>query len=159
MNDFSDFLYITVSILFAVFGPVAIVVLFIKRRRRKARLDQQSEGPLRETAADLTRAENELRALPIDIREALVETHELYDRFTTHQGYSNEYMESLTAQIRSLGIDCELIFQATLPMGVADAIVEPQGVFELYVRRASMLEAKKVIPKLVQRPALNSDSV
>lgn len=159
MNGFFDFLYITVSILFAVFGPVAIVVLFIKRRRRKARLAKQGEGPLRETAADLVRAENALRELPIDIREALVDTHELYDRFTTHQGYSNEYMESLTAQIRSLGIDCELIFQATLPMGVADAIVEPQGVFELYVRRGSMLEAKKIIPGLVQRPALNPGSM
>jgi hypothetical protein len=156
VGGFSDFLYISVSIVFAVFGPVAIVLLFIKRRRRKAQLAKQNEGPLRETAADLDRAEKALRDMPIDIREALVDTHDLYDRFSTHNGYSNEYMESLTTQIRSLGIGCELIFQATLPMGVADAIVEPQGVFELYVRRGDMLEARKTIPGLVQRPAINA---
>ena len=153
MEDVTQILVIAVEVAFAIFGPVAIVILFVKRRRRKARMSQQADGPLRETAADFALAEKALQDLPIDIREALVDTHELYDRFSTHQGYSNEYMESLTAQIRNLGIDCELIFQATLLMGVADAIVEPQGVFELYVRRANITEAKKQIPNLIQRPA------
>ncbi len=152
MTDLSEKLVFVVTAVFSVFGPVAIIALFVKRKREKARLNLQADGPLHETTEDLLRAENALRDLPINIREVLVETHELYDRFATHQGYSSEYMESLTQQIRNLGLDCELVFQETLPMGVADAIVARQGVYELYVRRGDMIDAKKIIPGLVRRP-------
>lgn len=156
MMGLSDFLFNLMVSAIVLFIPIAVIIIFVKRRRAKARLEQEPDGPLKETAQDLARAEEELREMPLDIREKIVETHELYDRFTTHRGYSNVYMEALTKAIRDAGIECELVFQATLPMGVADAIVEPQGVFELYILRRHLSEARKLIPKLIETPVQGS---
>lgn len=150
MNDFSDLLFVVLAtaILFAF--PVMIFLIYLKRRRQRLKIQAQVEGSIKGTKADLEKAEEALQAMPIDIREALIETHELYDRFQTHRGYSNIYMEALTKAVRDTGLDCELIFQATLPMGVADAVVEPQGVFELYILKGKLTEARKVIPQLIE---------
>ncbi len=134
----------------AIFFPVAFIIIYLKRRRARLQQSFQKDGPLVETKADLERAEEELRQMPIDFREALVETHELYERFTTHRGYSRIYMDKLKNRIRAAGIECETYFQPTLPMGVADAIVEPQGIYELYIVRGQIAAAKKVIPPLLE---------
>lgn len=150
MHAFSDFIYDLTIFALALFFPMAIIGIYLKRRRARRILQHQADGPLKETAADLERAEEDLRQMPIDIREKLIETHDLYDRFPSHRGYSNLYMEALTKNIREAGIECDVVFQATLPMGVADAIVEPQGIYELYVARGQALEAKKIIPGLLE---------
>lgn len=150
MNEFSDFIHDLTIAAIALFFPAAIIGIYLKRRRARRIQSYQSEGPLKETIADLERAEERLRQMPIDIREKLIETHELYDRFPSHRGYSNIYMEALTRRIRDEGIECDVVFQATLPMGVADAIVEPQGIYELYVVREHLGQAKKRIPDLLE---------
>lgn len=150
MTDLADSIFIFIGSSIFVAFCVLVVMLGIKRRRQRLTMQASPDGPLNETAQDLALAEEELRNLPIDIREALIDTHELFDRYTTHRGYSNVYMEAFTKRIRDAGIPCETVFQTTLPMGVADAIVEPQGVFELYVERGKMDEAKRVIPGLIE---------
>ena len=146
----SETLYDSFLIFMFFFMPVLVILIFVKRRRQKAQLQTITDGTVRETSEDLAKAEDALRKLPIDIRETLIETHELYDRFSTHRGYSNAYIEALTRKIRDEGIGCDLVFQATLPMGMADAIVEPQGVYELYVRRDQIDLARKRIPEILK---------
>lgn len=150
MHEFSDFIHDLTIFGLALFFPVAIVMIYLKRRRARRVQQYQAEGPLKETTADLERAEEDLRQMPIDIREKLIETHDLYDRFPSHRGYSSLYMEAFTKNLRETGIDCDVVFQATLPMGVADAIVEPQGIYELYVLRSHVIDAKRVIPGLLE---------
>ncbi len=150
MHEFSDFIHDLTIFGLALFFPVAIIMIYLKRRRARRIQQYQSDGPLMETAADLERAEEDLQQMPIDIREKLIETHDLYDRFPSHRGYSSSYMEAFTKRLREAGIDCDVVFQATLPMGVADAIVEPQGIYELYVLRSHKLEAKNLIPNLLE---------
>ena len=146
-----DFLTDTLMIALGLAFPILIVMIYLKRRRQKQKIQIDiPDGVVKETATDLANAEEELRKLPIDIRETIVETHELYDRFTTHRGYSAVYMEDLTRKIRDAGIACEMVFQPTLPMGLADAVIEPQGVFELYVLRSQLRESKELIPGLIE---------
>lgn len=134
----------------AIFFPVAFIVIYLKRRRARVQQSLQKEGPLNETKADLEKAEEALRQMPIDFRETLIETHELYERFTSHRGYSRSYMDKLVNRIRAAGIECEIYFQPTLPMGVADAIVEQQGIYELYILRSQLTTAKTTIPPLLE---------
>lgn len=149
-----DFFSNLLGTLLALSFPILVILIYLKRRRQKENIAKDiPDGVVKETATELAHAEDELRKLPIDIREAVIETHDLYDRYSTHRGYSNVYMEALTSKIRDAGISCELVFQATLPMGLADAVVEPQGVFELYILRNQMTQAKKLIPGLIEAPA------
>ncbi len=151
--DFGEIFFIVVVAGLSLFTPVAIVLIYLKRRRAKQRIHAQADGAMKGTAADLEASEVALQNLPMDIRETLLETHELYDRFSTHRGYSNIYMESLTKAIRDTGLDCQIVFQASLPMGVADAVLEPQGMFELYIPRGKLNEARKTIPALIETAA------
>lgn len=150
MELLADTVFMVFMWAIAIFFPIAFILIFLKRRRAKLRQSQQKDGPLNETRADLETAEEQLRQMPIDIRETLIETHDLYERFTTHRGYSRSYMDKLVQRIRASEIECEIYFQPTLPMGVADAIVEPQGIYELYIVRGKVLAAKKVVPALLE---------
>lgn len=139
----------TISALLALILMLAyagiFVVLYFKRRVPRRSLHRDESEPLLGTEADRLAAEENLRNVPADIREELVRTHELYDRFSTRHGYSKDYIEELTRLLNEAGIANEVVFQPTMPLGMADAVLEPQGFFELFIEHGKRVEAAQIL--------------
>jgi hypothetical protein len=128
-----------------LFMPIAIVYLFFKRRRQGARAVDLPDEPVLGTAAEREAEEKELRAAPIDYRERLIETMEVRARFPTRLGYSEASLVPLLNKLRESGIACELYFQSTGLMGVADAVISDHGLLELYVERGKGEAADRIV--------------
>ncbi|MCM2280491.1 MAG: hypothetical protein NDI61_01440 [Bdellovibrionaceae bacterium] len=56
-------------------------------------------------------------------------------------------MEDLASYLRGQGVQSEIVFQETVPRGVAASFIERQGIHELYVRRDQAETAVEAIAR------------
>ena len=132
--------------------PSLIFILWLKRRRPRARFFSltESEGELIGDEDDLRAAEKALMVSDAEIREALLQEHEPYGRFSTLHGYDQATMDRLVGGLREKGIQCETFFQDTAPVGVA-SVIGRRGFHELYVLREQKAEADRLLDPLTSR--------
>lgn len=131
--------------------PALWVFIYYKRRTRPIEIavqDQIVEGTDREREE----AEKSLRELPVNIREHLLPTHELVERFSTRHGYTSYYVEEIANQLRTAGCGVETLFQPGALAGVADSLLEQQGHYELWVTNADAPAAREILQKSAIRP-------
>jgi hypothetical protein len=132
-----------ILILIEVSAIAAIVYLYFKRSTPKVSADDSE--PIQGTDAERLSAEQALREMPIDMREELVSTHELFDRYSTRQGFSKEYFDDVSRQLRDAGIANYVYFQPAAPLGSMGSIIEEQGLFELYIEKGKRREAQEIL--------------
>ena len=129
--------------------PALWVLIYFKRRTRKIDVpvhDQIIEG----TDLEREEAERALRLLPANIRQHLIATHELVERFSTRHGYTSVYVEDIASQLRDSGCVCEVVFQPGALNGVADSLLEQQGHYELWVANENVVDARTVLRESVK---------
>lgn len=80
-----------------------------------------------------------------DERRLLLETHELVERFPTFNGVSEQWINALQIELENHGIDCRVLFQESVPMGVMDALIIRQGRYELFVPRSRLRESHELL--------------
>ena len=146
--------------LIALFGmatstgiPLLIVAIFIRRQLQKRRYYARDEAtePIEGTLDDLTAVDPLASPWTNDERRKLMDTMELVGRFHTLDGYSDYYVEDLMALLRKNGIACNSVFQETLPMGVAAAIVSRVGTYEIFAERTRIDQALRVVEEFRDR--------
>jgi hypothetical protein len=139
-----------ISIAIILIATLLVVFGWLSRRKRirRPRLVHSSGGHIEEqaegTEEDLRRAEEEVRKLAFNPREELLQSHTLFAKFRTTQGYSETYMTDLVRAMEKEGLLCTYLFQETLPYG---SISHRHGVFELYVPRDQVEEAERFLAR------------
>lgn len=134
--------------------PTLVIVLFIVAlfflvsKKRAKKLTLTDNAPIEGTEAERLAAEEKLRAMPLDIREELVNTHELYDRFSTRQGFSREYFEDVSRQLNEAGISNEVIFQPAAPLGSMGTVIDQAGFFELFIEKGKRAQAQSLLGEI-----------
>lgn len=141
------------TVLLSAFVPTLIFLIWFKRRREKRtyrwEADSSSTPVIDEQA--LRAAEAAVRGTREETRKRLLETHALYDRFNTIDGFDESYMATLLSALRDNDINCETLFQESAPLGVGASVIAPQGFFELYVPRAQLDTAAVFMKQWLQR--------
>ena len=127
--------------------PLLIVAVFIRRSIHKRRYYSAPETsePIQGTLEELNAVDPKASPWTQDQRRKLADTKDLVGRYNTLDGYSETYVEDLMAALRKDGIECDYVFQETLPMGVAAAIVSRVGTYEVFADRARIEEALRTI--------------
>lgn len=133
--------------------PALFIALVVRRKIQKKRFYAQTDdgAPIEGTLEELNAVDPKASPWTSDERAKLNDTKELVARFNTGDGYSQYYVDDLLKELRSHGIECETLFQETLPMGVAMAIVDRIGTFEIFVDRARAGEALQRIEEFKAR--------
>jgi hypothetical protein len=136
----------------ALLFPILIFAIWLKRKAQMRKLSRSLDvvDPVVGDLKELEAAEAHLSISAMDLRRRILETHALYDRFSTLHGFSDMYMSDLTRELRDRGIDCEIYFQETVPVGVGDVLVR-QGLQELYIRRDQIDDADLFLRERLQR--------
>lgn len=138
---------------------ILMVAAFFRIKTKKANFatpqvganpDELQDGELIGTEEDRLRAEEALALTDLQLREKLLETHVLVDRFQTLHGFDDRYMSELVTELRKEGIQSTYLFQeATIP-GVA-TLVGRHGMFDFFVERDKAEQASMLIDQARQR--------
>ncbi len=133
--------------------PLLIVAVFVRRSIQKRRFYSRPEfsEPIQGTLEELNAVDPNASPWTQDQRRKLADTKDLVGRYNTLDGYSEKYVDDLMAALRSNGIECDYVFQETLPMGVAAAIASRVGTFEVYADRSRVVDALKTIEEFKSR--------
>ena len=145
MDGMWDSLHTVVSIALAAASPVILVILFFRQRQKRSLIGD--DGPILGTDADRLRAEDEMRAAPLNIRERLLQSMDVQGRYAARDGFDARGFDELLGRLRAAGIECDVHFQPSLPMGVGDSFLVQQGLFELFVERGRAAEAAPMIER------------
>jgi hypothetical protein len=137
----------------AMTTTVLFVAMVIRRKIQKKRYYSRSDvtTPIEGSVDELNELDATASPWTNDQRRKLQDTKDLVGRYNTFDGYSDIYVEDLMSLLRKSGIECDFVFQETLPMGVGPAIVTRIGTYEVFADRSKVDEALKLIEEFKKR--------